>query len=128
MDIKAKTSELWKKIGKYVIIGLSVLTIIIGAVLIGRWVARSDAQKLVDDLHKVFKLENKALFDNVAINQYLIDEMKKKAAIQSAEIAKIKKSREGGVIDDIKSGDKNRIAGKYDNLVDNYVVPSDFGK
>ena len=128
MDIKAEASGLWAVAGKYIIIGVIVLITIIAAVWIGRWVARGDAQKLADSLHNEFKLDNKALFDNIAVNQYLIDELKKKTAVQSAEIAKLKKNREGGVIDVIKSGDKKKIAGKYDNLIDSYTVPSDFGK
>jgi len=123
-----KDSKLWAKYGKYVYIAAGVLAFIIGLVWAGQWYASGKANELAISLGERFKRDNQGLYDNVAINQYLIDELKKKVAIQAKEVAIIKKRTEGEVIDIIKEKNPAKLANKYDNLIDSYTVPSSFGR
>lgn len=119
-DVKQKTSELWKKIGKYVIIGVSAILLIAGLVLGGQWIASGEARKVAQSLHDKFRLENQALYDNIAILQDRTDTLEKNYYKKKETLAADRVAGKGGVTRVYQSGDTKAIASFFDNLVDGY--------
>lgn len=127
-DIKNKASALWAKLKYYIIGGAALILILVGLIFLGQWYASGKADELAKDLHQRFRQENQAIYDNLAVNQAEINKLKQDYSDQSEKITKLQKGREGGIINVIKSKDKQKIASMYDNLVDGYTPPASFGK
>ncbi len=129
MDIQAKASELWKKIGKYIVIGVSAIIIIAAAVLIGQWVAGRYADQLATQIHdKWMATDGRALYDNIAIQKNKIEELDQNYKDQKAALDDARKKWGKGISNVIKSGDTKIIAGTFDNLVDRYTPPASWDK
>jgi hypothetical protein len=123
-----KLRELYNVYKVQVFIALAVLILLIAAVFIGRWYAKGQAHEFAQGLHEQWRLENQAMYDTVILNTYKLQELEKLYNEQSKTIAKLKKEREQHVDNVIKEGDPKKMAGLFDNLIDQYEIPKDFGK
>lgn len=128
MNINDKVSGIWAKFKYYIIGAAALIVIIVGLIFLGQWYASGKADELAKSLHEKFRQENQSIYDNLAVNQAEINKLKQDYSDQSEKITKLQKGREGGIINVIKSKDKQKIAGLYDNLVDSYTPPTSFGK
>lgn len=113
---------------KYFFAVLLVLAILIAAVFAGQWYAKKKASEFSQSLHEQWRLENQAMYDTVLLNAYKLQELESKYNEQSKAIAKLKKEREQHVDNVIKEGDPKKMAGLFDNLIDGYSAPADFGR
>lgn len=123
-----KSSELWKKFGKYVYIGVGVLAFLVGAVYAGQWYATGKADELAKAIHQKWTNDNRDTFEQITRNKLKIEELDSKFQVQIDDINR-RRSGGGKVIDDtIKQGDTAIIAGMFDNLVDRYKPPASWDK
>lgn len=123
-----KTGELWKKIAKYVYIGVGVLALVGGLVYLGQWYAAGKADELAKSLHEKFKQENQPMYEDIVRNRIKIEELETNYKNQSARIERIRKEQERRIDNVIQSGDTKAIASLFDNIVDGYTPPASFGK
>lgn len=122
MPLKDKASELWKKFGRYVYIGIGVLVLIAGAVYLGKWYATGKAKEFSQSIHDRWMLDHgKQLYESIAVNKNKIEELDQNYKTQSTRVNKLWKERKGVIDNAIKSGDTTAIAGLFDNLVDGYT-------
>jgi hypothetical protein len=113
--------ELKTKYGKKALLVLAALLVIVAVVFASKWWADRNAQELADGLRNAFRLENQALYDNVAevrVRTQILEENYNSQKVVVDTLYANDKVRGKNVF---KSKDKAIIASYVDNTLDSYT-------
>ena len=113
--------ELWAKYSTYVFIGIGALILIVALVFIGQWWAGRSANALADRLRQEFQVENRALYDNLAVLKDRTQQLEQQYSIQKGELDKIRRNQKGSATDAFNNPDKKVAASYFDNTIDSYI-------
>lgn len=120
-DIKTTVSNFWTTNSTLIIkivVGIVVIAILIVG---GWWYAGRVVNKLAADLRTQAILDNRPLYDNLAILKDRTQQLEYQYGVQKNEIVTIRNNQRGGTTIVFKNPDKKVIAQFFDNTIDGYV-------
>jgi len=121
MDLKLKASDLWKKVSKYVFVGVGSLIIVAILVAVGWWYAGKKVDETTERLRNQAILNNRPLYENLAILNNTAQQLEHQYGIQKNELDKLRRNQRGGVDDAFNNPDKKVAASYFDNTIDSYI-------
>jgi len=114
-------SGLWEKYSKQVFIGIGALALIVVLVLVGQWYAAGKANALADRIRQEFQLENRLLYDNLAVLKDRTQQLEQQYSFQKGELDRIRRNQKGGATDAFNNPNKKVAASYFDNTIDSYI-------
>lgn len=120
-DIKTAASKLWQTNSTLIIkivVGVVVVAIL---VIVGGWYAGRVVNKLAADLRKQAIIDNRPLYDNLAILKDRTQQLESQYSVQRTQINTIRNNQRGGAASAFKNPDKKVIASYFDNTIDTYI-------
>lgn len=120
-DIKNIVSTFWQINSALIIkivVGIVVVAIL---VVVGWWYVGRVVNKLAADLRAQAILDNRPLYDNLAILKDRTQQLEYQYSAQKGELAKIRDKQKGGVTDAFNNPDKKVAASYFDNTIDSYI-------
>jgi len=121
MDVKTTVSTFWKSNSSTIVKSIIAIVVIIVLVVVGWWYAGRAVNKLAADLRAQAILDNRPLYDNLAILKDRTQQLEYQYGFQKSELDKIRKAKKGGVTDAFNNPDKNVAAKFFDNVINSYV-------
>lgn len=120
-DIKNIVSTFWQINSALIIkivVGIVVVAIL---VVVGWWYVGRVVNKLAADLRAQAILDNRPLYDNLAILKDRTQQLEYQYSAQKGELETIRRNQRGGMTVIFKNPDKKVIASYFDNTIDQYV-------
>lgn len=120
-DIKTTVSTFWSTNSTLIIKIIVGIVLLVALVFIGQWYAGRTVNQLAADLRAKAMLDNRALYDNLAVLKDRTLQLETQYSVQKSEIVTIRNNQRGGATSAFKNPDKKVAASYFDNAVDSYV-------
>jgi hypothetical protein len=121
MDKKNIVATFWS-INSSLVIKIAVgIVLLVVLVFVGNWWAGRSANALAERLRQEFQIENRALYDNLAVLKDRTQQLEYQYGFQKNELAVIRNKQKGGASDAFNNPDKKVAASYFDNVIDSYI-------
>lgn len=120
-SVKTTVSSFWQTNSSLItkiVIGIVVVAIL---VVVGWWYAGRAVNKMAADLRAQAVIDNRPLYDNLAILRDRTQQLESQYSIQKGELNTLRNNQKGTTTIVFQNPDKKVIGNFFDNTVDGYV-------
>jgi len=114
-------NDLKTKYGKVVLKSVIIAGVVLLFVFVGKWYAGRTAQEFANNLRNQAILDNRPLYDNLAILRDRTQQLESQYGIQKRELNTLRNNQKGNTTIVFKNPDKKVIAQFFDNTIDGYI-------
>jgi len=121
MSINNIASTFWTSNSAVIIKIVTGIIIVAILVAVGWWYAGKKVDELTERLRNQAILDNRPLYDNLAILKDRTQQLEHQYGVQKGELDRVRRNQRGAANDAFNNPDKKVAASYFDNTIDSYI-------